>query len=75
MYYQNDYPNQSDLPAGKIQVIKAYSNQAVAYPISLRADQIKTGDWIKLTNYLPVQLPSSKFIPKNQCADIEIAER
>jgi len=73
VYYQNNYSNQSDLPAGEVQIIKAYSNQAVAYPITLRPDQIKKGDWIKLSNHTPVQLPHSKFSSKNQCAEVEIA--
>jgi len=73
VYYQNNYPNQFDLPAGEVQIVKAYSNQAVAYPTSLRSDQIKKGDWVKLNKTTPIQRPSSKFIPKNQCAEVEVA--
>jgi len=73
IYYQNAYPNRFDMPAGEVQVIKAYSNQAVAYPTTLRSDQIKKGDWVELRNHTPVQLPRSKFIPKNQCAEVEVA--
>ncbi len=73
LFFKNSYAAQSALPAGQIEIIKAYQNQAVAYPVNLRADQIKVGDWVEVGKIHPFENPKSIFRAKNQCADVKVA--
>lgn len=74
LFQNNRYPTPSSLPIGRVQIIKTYQNQAVAYPINLRADQIKPGDWVEMKSSIPYPEPKSIFIPKNTCAQVSVAE-
>jgi len=74
IYYDPDGGTQSTLPAGKIEIIKTYKNQAVAYPVDIRIDQIKSGDWIKMSQVYPYQNPRFSFNEKNSCAQVKVAE-
>jgi len=75
LYHQNQYSSQSLLPAGQVQIIKTFQNQAVAYPVNLRIDQIREGDWVELSTHYPITLPKPKFVSKNQCAQVIVAEK
>jgi len=72
-YHPNDHI-QSALPAGEIEIIKTYKNQAVAYPIDLRVDQIKPGDWVEMGRAYPYQPPKFNFVGKNNCAPVKIVQ-
>ena len=74
LYHKNEYSTQSALPAGQVQIIKTFENQAIAYPIDIRADQIKQGDWVEVSTTHPYVVPKSVFSPKNQCAQVSVAE-
>lgn len=74
LYYNSNDGIQSALPAGEIEVIKTYKNQAVAYPVDLRTDQIKPGDWIEVSEIHPYQSPKFSFTEKNNCAQVTIAQ-
>jgi hypothetical protein len=73
LYHNDQYESQRALPAGQVRIIKAFQNQAVAYPISLRADHIKEGDWVEVGKIRPIQKPRSHFEAKHQCANVSVA--
>ncbi len=74
LYYQQHARSLTALPAGQLQIIKTYENQAVAYPVNLRIDQIKAGDWVELSEIHPFVTPKSIFSAKNQCAQVSVAK-
>ncbi len=74
IYYQPTIKHQSLLPAGKIEIIKTYKNQAVAYPVNMRSDQIKVGDWIELNEKRIYSKPKSVFKAKNNCGGERIVQ-
>jgi hypothetical protein len=67
LYYNNEYSSQSVLPAGKVQIIKTYQNQAVAYPVDLNFNKIKEGDWIEVSQVKKFITPQSNFTHKKVC--------
>ena len=73
LYFQQTTEALSALPAGQLQVIKSFENQAIAYPINLRIDQIKAGDWVELGETYPYVNPKPVFSAKNQCASVSVA--
>lgn len=73
-YYQQQTKSLSALPAGHLQVIKSFENQAVAYPVNLRIDQIKAGDWVEMGEIHPYITPKSIFSAKNNCAPVSVAK-
>ncbi len=73
LYHQRQGRGQSALPAGLVQIIKTYQNQAIAYPVNLRLDQIKAGDWVEVGETYPYLPPKSIFKAKNQCAQVSVA--
>lgn len=74
LYYQRDGQVQSILPVGRVQIIKTYNHQAVAYPVDIRADQIKAGDWVEVSERHAYIKPKSVFEAKNQCAKVMVAQ-
>jgi len=74
LYFNDSYSSLPRLPAGKVQVVKTFGNHAVAYPVDLRMDHIKTGDSVELGHARPLMQPKSRFTPKNKCATVSVAE-
>lgn len=74
LYHNDSYEAQRALPAGQVKIIKAFQNQAVAYPVNLRGDQIKEGDWVEVGNVSIPSKPTSHFSARNQCAAVSIAK-
>ena len=73
LYHNDSYEMQRALPAGQVKIIKAYQNQAVAYPVTLRGDQIREGDWVEVGHLTIPNKPASYFTARNQCAAVSIA--
>lgn len=65
--------NHLSLPAGKVQVVKTLGDQAVAYPVNLRVDHIKIGDWVEVGSRRRSVIPKHQFESKNQCATVSVA--
>jgi len=74
LYYKSTGETQSALPVGNIEIIKTYKTQAVAYPIDIRVDQIKPGDWVQISETHPYQAPEFSFEKKNSCSQIAMIE-
>lgn len=69
VFRQHESQGKSVESLGKIQIIKAKHNHALAYPISLRADHLLPGDWVELNRKLTLGKPDSAFIAQNSCGD------
>ncbi|TQV81413.1 hypothetical protein FLL46_25010 [Aliikangiella coralliicola] len=74
VYYQDADNGKSGLSAGTIKVINTDRNHAIAYPVTLRADHLKVGDWVELKSPAPYSKPLSKFRSASQCAEVVVAE-
>ncbi len=74
LYYQQQTGSLSPLPAGQLQIVKSFENQATAYPLNLRVDQVKVGDWVELSEVYPFIAPQSVFSAKNHCAAVSLAK-
>ncbi|WP_444994724.1 hypothetical protein [Aliikangiella sp. IMCC44359] len=74
LYYDHSQKGKSTLPAGKIKVLKAMQNQAIAYPLTLRADHITQGDWVEMGNKQSQYKPKSHFVAANQCSEVVTAQ-
>ena len=74
LFHNNEYSGQSVLPAGKVQIIKTYQNQAVAYPVNLRVDQIKEGDWVEASQVASFTPPESVFTSVKTCSYAEVID-
>lgn len=74
VYYKSEQEQLSALPAGQVEIIKTFRNRAVAYPVNLRLDQIKQGDWIEVGQSYPYLRPNSIFSGNQQCANVLTAE-
>lgn len=71
--FQSDTHRQTSLlPVGELLVVKTYQNQAVAYPATLRADQVRVGDWVSIQKRSDFTQPKSKYLAKNTCAPVVI---
>jgi hypothetical protein len=73
LIFNNHYGSKRQQPAGQIQVIKSMGGQAIAYPLNLRPDHIKAGDWVEIGPTATIK-PTSRFIPQNQCASVSTAK-
>ncbi len=69
IYYTNTNLKPSRLPVGRVQIIKTFDNQALAYPINISAKAIKIGDWVRMGQIREYPIPQSKFIPVNNCGN------
>ena len=74
LYYKPTGETQSALPVGNIEIIKTYQTQAVAFPIDIRVDQIKPGDWVEISETHPYQPPKFSFEKKNSCTNIAMVD-
>ncbi len=74
LIFKDAYSNPRTGSAGSVQVVKTMGNQAIAYPIDLRPDHIKIGDWVELEKPKAVTRPNSIFIAKNKCATVGVAQ-
>ncbi|MBV1907886.1 MAG: hypothetical protein KUG78_01105 [Kangiellaceae bacterium] len=74
LYFNDSYPTQYRRPAGKIQIIKSFGHQAIAYPETLRADHIEPGDWVELETLASPIRPKYIFDAKNKCAKVSVAK-
>jgi hypothetical protein len=70
LFFNNDNTGKAEVPAGKIKVIKASNNHAMAYPISLRSDHITIGDWVEISHSKTFNRPKSTFIATDSCAEV-----
>ena len=73
IFQQSPSGKLSSIPAGKIQIIKSYGEKALAYPITVRADLLKSGDKIALSQKPQAEKLKFKFIPTGQCAPVTVA--
>ncbi len=73
-FQRTHYNHPTQLPIGKIQIVKAFKNQAVAYPINFRSDQIIIGDWLDVENADPFKPPKINYLAKNQCSQTPVAQ-
>lgn len=74
LYHQQQTETLSALPAGQVQIVKSFENQAIAYPVNLRIDQIKAGDWVEMGETYPFVIPKSIFSAQNHCARVSVAK-
>ncbi len=74
LFYQHQYPNLRRQPVGSVQIVKSMGQQAIAYPIDLRPDHIKIGDWVEVGLSAPLDKPKSRFQAKNKCATVTTAK-
>jgi hypothetical protein len=70
LFYSNPKNQKSQHAAGKIKVIHANQDHAIAYPLSLRADHIKVGDWVEVGNKSHLLMPESHYTISEQCAKV-----
>lgn len=70
VFYQDDKQVKSLFSTGQVEVIKAMQNHAIAYPINLRSDHIRVGDWIEMKDFPEYSNPISVFIAAKQCAPV-----
>ncbi|MET1254806.1 hypothetical protein [Aliikangiella maris] len=73
VFYNHPQTGKASLPSGQIKVVKAMQNRAIAYPVSLRTDHLKPGDWIEIFGQQVFTHPKSQFTPANHCAEVDIA--
>lgn len=72
--FNHSYYHPATSSGGTIQVVKSMGQQAIAYPVDLRPDHIRTGDWVELEKSTPLNHPNSTFVAKNKCATVGIAQ-
>ena len=73
LFYKNDKNEKPNISAGQIKIIKTMQNSAMAYPVNLRGDHIKVGDWVEISHNVNFDKPQSNYIPVNQCAQVTVA--
>lgn len=74
IYQKTPYQHASQLPIGQVQIVKTFANQAVAYPLNFRSDQLLKGDWLDVKNSKPFSAPLSHFLAKRQCSETPVTD-
>jgi len=74
IFQQTPYNRPSQLPIGQVEIIKTYANQALAYPVNFRTDQLLKGDWLEVKNSTPFKAPLINYLAKNQCSQTPVTD-
>jgi len=60
--------------AGQLKIIKTSPAKTVAYPVNLRSDHIKVGDYVEVSKSGDFHKPASVYQPTTKCAPVESAQ-
>ncbi|MDQ7051049.1 MAG: hypothetical protein Q9M92_16565 [Enterobacterales bacterium] len=74
IFQQTPYYRPSQLPIGQVEIVKTFANQAVAYPINFRSDQLAKGDWLDVKNSNPFKAPLVNYLAKNHCSKTPVTD-
>lgn len=74
VYYSDQSPDSSPFSKKQIKVIKAAPGFAIAYPVSIRADHLKVGDFVKTNSRPRFESPGFRFTSTGQCAEVIVAQ-
>lgn len=74
VYHNHPEKGKSTMSAGQVKVISANQNRALAYPLNMRADNIRENDWVTLPRPVNFSRPLSMFKPSKRCAEVITAE-
>jgi len=64
----------NEVPTGKIKVVKAHGDKALAFPLTVRGDHLKVGDQFALKSRVKIENLKFHFESNGKCAPVEIAE-
>ncbi len=64
----------SNFPIGLVQVIKAFGNQATAYPVNFKPSQVRVGDRVALNNINQFEKPDYLLKTKNTCGMVQVID-
>ncbi|MGX5201216.1 hypothetical protein [Aliikangiella sp. IMCC44632] len=73
VFIQQEDQKRAQFSLGELQVFKTQGDYAIAYPINLRADHLKSGDWVQLGYGKPAPMPATNFVSLKRCAQVSNA--